>query len=44
MTHLSCQDLIDIAAVKVRLETPQEIRHQIWKELGRATHDRHHAW
>jgi pyridoxamine 5'-phosphate oxidase len=44
MTHLSCQDLIDIAAVKVRLETPQEICHQIWKELGRATHDRHHAW
>lgn len=27
-----------------RLITPQEIRHQIWKELGRATQDRHHAW
>ena len=25
-------------------ETPQEIRQQIWKELGRATRDRHHAW
>ncbi len=26
------------------LQTPQEIRQQIWKELGRATQDRHHAW
>ena len=26
------------------LETPQEIREQICKELVRATHDRHHAW
>ena len=25
-------------------QTPQEIRQQIWKELGRATQDRHHAW
>jgi general stress protein 26 len=25
-------------------QTPQEIRHQIWKELGRASQDRHHAW
>jgi len=25
-------------------QTPQEIREQIWKELVRATHDRHHAW
>ena len=30
--------------VKTRLQTPNEIRHQIWKELGRATQDRHHAW
>jgi hypothetical protein len=30
--------------VKEQLVTPTEIRHQIWKELGRATHDRHHAW
>lgn len=26
------------------LEAPKEIRQQIWKELGRATQDRHHAW
>lgn len=25
-------------------QTPQEIRQQIWKELGRASKDRHHAW
>jgi general stress protein 26 len=25
-------------------QTPQEIRQQIWKELGRASQDRHHAW
>jgi hypothetical protein len=30
--------------MKNRLETPDEIRHQIWKELGRAAQDRHHAW
>lgn len=30
--------------MKTQLETPQEIRQQIWKELGRATQDRHHAW
>lgn len=24
--------------------TPSEIRQQIWRELGRATQDRHHAW
>lgn len=26
------------------LETPSEIRSQIWRELGRATKDRHHPW
>lgn len=26
------------------LETPEEIRQQIWKELVRATRDRHHPW
>lgn len=26
------------------LEAPDDIRQQIWKELGRAVHDRHHAW
>ena len=26
------------------LDTPAEVREQIWKELVRATHDRHHAW
>ena len=25
-------------------QTPEEIRQHIWKELGRATHDRHHSW
>ncbi len=30
--------------MKEQLETPQEIREQIWKELGRASQDRHHAW
>ena len=30
--------------MKTTLEFPSEIRHQIWKELGRATQDRHHAW
>lgn len=30
--------------MKLRLETPDEIRQQIWKELGRASQDRHHAW
>lgn len=25
-------------------ETPEQIRQQIWKELVRATRDRHHAW
>ena len=30
--------------MKSTLEFPSEIRHQIWKELGRATQDRHHAW
>jgi pyridoxamine 5'-phosphate oxidase len=26
------------------LQTPSDIRHRIWTELGRATKDRHHAW
>ncbi len=26
------------------LQTPEEIRQHIWKELGRASRDRHHAW
>ena len=30
--------------MKERLHTPQEIRHRIWQELGRASLDRHHAW
>lgn len=33
-----------ISIMKIHLETPEEIRHQIWKELGRATQDRHHEW
>lgn len=30
--------------MKTRLETAPAIRQQIWKELGRATQDRHHDW
>lgn len=30
--------------MKTHFETPEEIRQQIWKELGRASQDRHHAW
>jgi len=30
--------------MKNHFQTPQEIRLQIWKELGRASQDRHHAW
>lgn len=30
--------------MKEPLVTPSEIRQQIWRELGRATQDRHHAW
>lgn len=30
--------------MKIHLENPEEIRQQIWKELGRATQDRHHEW
>lgn len=30
--------------MKNYLQTPQEIRQQIWKELVLASQDRHHAW
>jgi pyridoxamine 5'-phosphate oxidase len=30
--------------MKNYLQTPQEIRQQIWQELARACQDRHHAW
>jgi hypothetical protein len=30
--------------MKIHLSTPEEIRPQIWKELGRASLDRHHEW
>lgn len=30
--------------MKIHLQTPEEIRQQIWKELGRASQDRHHEW
>lgn len=30
--------------MKTPFDTPEAIRHQIWKELGRASLDRHHAW
>lgn len=26
------------------IQSPPEIRQQIWRELGRASRDRHHAW
>jgi pyridoxamine 5'-phosphate oxidase len=30
--------------MKIHLQTPEDIRPQIWKELGRASQDRHHEW
>jgi len=30
--------------IKPRLEKPNEIRQQVWRELEKACHDRHHAW
>jgi len=30
--------------MQITLRTPPEIRDQIWKELIRSVHDRHHAW
>jgi hypothetical protein len=30
--------------MKIHLQTPEDIRPQIWKELGRASLDRHHEW
>jgi general stress protein 26 len=30
--------------MRAPLQTPHEIREQIWRELARATQDRHHAW
>lgn len=30
--------------MKARLESPDDIRQHIWRELSRASHDRHHAW
>lgn len=30
--------------MKTLLQTPCEIRSQIWRELARASQDRHHAW
>jgi hypothetical protein len=30
--------------MKIHLQTPEEIRPQIWKELARASLDRHHEW
>ena len=30
--------------MKTHFQTPEEIREQVWKELGRACQDRHHAW
>ncbi len=34
----------DPIIMKIHLQTPEEIRPQIWKELGRASLDRHHEW
>ena len=30
--------------MQTNLQTPIEIRSQIWKELTRSVHDKHHAW
>ena len=30
--------------MRVALQAPDEIREQIWRELARASQDRHHAW
>lgn len=30
--------------MRTQLQTPEEIRAQIWQELVRASKDRHHAW
>ncbi|NDP37939.1 MAG: hypothetical protein GZ093_04215 [Rhodoferax sp.] len=30
--------------MKAPLQTEAELRHQIWRELQLATHDRHHEW
>jgi pyridoxamine 5'-phosphate oxidase len=30
--------------MKIHLQMPEDIRLQIWKELGRASLDRHHEW
>ncbi len=30
--------------MRTSLQTPHEIREQIWRELARASQDRHHAW
>ena len=30
--------------MKIHLQKPEDIRSQIWKELGRASLDRHHEW
>jgi len=30
--------------IKPRLENPNDIRQQVWRELEKACHDRHHAW
>lgn len=30
--------------MRIPLQTPEDIRLQIWKELGRASLDRHHEW
>jgi len=30
--------------MRTPLRTPHEIREQIWRELARASQDRHHAW
>lgn len=34
----------NLIIMKIHLQTPEEIRSQIWKELGRASLDRHHEW
>ncbi|MCM0036586.1 MAG: pyridoxamine 5'-phosphate oxidase family protein [Burkholderiaceae bacterium] len=43
-TILNNSRTCDALNMKDQLETPEAIKDQIWRELSRATQDRHHAW
>ena len=40
----SVEDVVKFKSMKIHLQTPEEIRPQIWKELARASLDLHHEW